>query len=148
MKSDTGVASSLKEVPLFEGLSDRELRDVIKHGRVVEHKDGSEVVHEGHKTAVGFHLILDGQANVVQAGEVQHQIRAGEYFGEIAVLDGKPRTATVRASGPLRTFSITAWDFAPLLDAHPTMARKLLIGLCAHVRALEGNTPGTGSQTT
>ena len=137
MKHDRELAGSLKEVPLFGGLSDRELRDVVQHGKVVEHKDGHEVVQEGRQSAVGFHLILDGHASVVKGVDARGRMGPGDYFGEIALLDGKPRSATVRADGDLRTFSITAWDFQPLLDAHPKMAHALLLGLCAHVRAAE-----------
>lgn len=138
MKHESELADSLRDIPLFEGLSDRELRDVVKHGAVVDHKDGHEVVQEGRETAVGFHLILDGHANVLQGGDVRSQLGPGDYFGEIALLDGKPRSATVRAAGgALRTFSVLAWEFKPLLDAHPQLSYKLLIGLCAHVRAME-----------
>jgi CRP-like cAMP-binding protein len=138
MEQDSELASRLKEVPLFAGLSDRELRDVVDHGKVVQHSKGHEIVREGHQTSVGFHLILDGQATVLRGENVRHRMGPGEHFGEISLLDGKPRSVTVRAEEPLRTFSITSWAFQPLLDAHPKMAHGLLLGLCAQIRAMEG----------
>lgn len=142
MARTSGLADRLKAVPLFAGLSDRELRDVVDHGKVVTHRPGHEVVQEGSSLTVGFHLVLDGEATVLQDGQVRRQLGAGSYFGEISLLDGKPRSATVRAETPLETFSITAWDFQPLLDRHPQMARELLVGLCAQVRSMEDGAKG------
>lgn len=134
--ADTELLERLRSVPLFEGLSDRELRDVLARTRVVEHPAGGEIVEEGHGAA-GFHLILDGNAAVLRRGEVRSTLGPGEYFGEISLIDGKPRSATVRSETVVRTLSLPAWSFGPLLDAHPSMARKLLIGLCQHVRAAD-----------
>ncbi len=136
MTDKNELRDRLKAVPLFEGLSDRELRDVVGRGRVVDHSAGRDIVEEGRGPA-GFHLILDGDATVIQGGNVRRRLSPGSYFGEVSLLDGKPRSATVRADGELRTFSIVAWDFAPLLDEHPQLARKLLTGLCAQLRAAE-----------
>ena len=126
----------LRSVPLFEGLSDRELRDVLARARVVEHPADGEIVEEGRGGA-GFHLILDGTASVVRGGQVRGTLGPGDYFGEISLIDGKPRSATIRAQSEVKTLSVPAWNFMPLLDAHPSMARKLLVGLCQHVRAME-----------
>lgn len=126
----------LRAVPLFEGLSDRELKDVLARTREVEHAAGDEIMEEG-RGGVGFHLILDGEATVVLRGGGTRTLAPGDYFGEISLIDGKPRSATVRADAPVRTLSLAAWNFEPLLDEHPTMARKLLLGLCGHIRAAE-----------
>lgn len=134
--TDPELLERLRSVPLFEGLSDRELRDVLSRARVVEHREGGEIVEEG-RGAAGFHLILDGEATVLRGGHARGALHAGDYFGEISLIDGKPRSATIRANGPVRTLSLPAWNFMPLLDAHPSMARKLLIGLCQHLRAME-----------
>lgn len=136
MKPDRELLAMLKSIPLFADLSDRELRDICMQGRVVEHAQAKEVVEEGGRP-VGFHLILDGNASVLQGGKVRRQIGAGDYFGEISLLDGKPRSATIRADSQLRTFSIAAFDFRPLLDAEPKLAGKLLLGLCTLVRSSE-----------
>lgn len=136
LMADSDMLAKLGSVPLFEGLSDKELKDVLGRTRVVEHDADREIVEEGHGS-VGFHLILDGSVTVLQNGEVRRTLGPGEYFGEISLIDGKPRSATIRTDAPVRTLSLAAWNFAPLLDAHPSMARKLLLGLCGHLRAAE-----------
>jgi CRP-like cAMP-binding protein len=125
----------LRSVPLFAGLKDRELKDVLGRAREVEHT-GGEIVEEGAK-GVGFHLILEGSVAVLQHGEVRRTLGPGDYFGEISMIDGKPRSATIRPEGTVRTLSLAAWNFEPLLEKHPKLAHELLLGLCAHVREAE-----------
>lgn len=134
--TDSDMLQRLRSVPLFAGLSDKELRDVLGRTRVVEHDADREILEEGHGSA-GFHLILDGSVRVLQNGAVLRELGPGDYFGEISLIDGKPRSATVRTGGPVRTLSLAAWNFAPLLDAHPSMSRGLLLGLCGQLRAAE-----------
>lgn len=134
--ADGDLLERLRSVPLFEGLSDKELKDVLGQTRVIEHDADREIIEEGHGSA-GFHLILDGSVTVLQNGGVRRTLGPGDYFGEISLIDGKPRSATIRTDAPVRTLSLTAWGFAPLLDAHPSLARKLLLGLCGHLRAAE-----------
>jgi CRP-like cAMP-binding protein len=133
--ADKEMVQRLRSVPLFAGMSDRELKDVLGQSREVEH-DGGEIIEEGRGGA-GFHLILDGTVTVLQGGEHRRTLGPGDYFGEISMIDGKPRSASVRPEGTVRTLSLAAWKFAPLLDAHPTMARAMLLGLCEHLRAAE-----------
>jgi CRP/FNR family transcriptional regulator, cyclic AMP receptor protein len=137
--TDGDMLERLRSVPLFSGLSDKALKDVLGRTRVVEHT-GDEIIEEGQK-GVGFHLILDGTVTVLQGGEVRRTLGPGEYFGEISLIDGKPRSATIRPDGPLRTLSLAAWNFDPLLQAHPSMAREFLLGLCAHLRSAESRLP-------
>jgi CRP/FNR family cyclic AMP-dependent transcriptional regulator len=133
--ADKDMLQKLRSVPLFAGMSDKELADVLSQTQVVDH-DGAEIIEEG-RGGVGFHLILDGTVTVLQGGGVRRTLGPGDYFGEISLIDGKPRSATVRPEGAVRTLSLTAWKFAPLLDAHPLMARAMLLGLCQHLRAAE-----------
>ena len=134
--ADKEMLERLRSVPLFEGLSNKELQDVLGRTRVVEHSGGGQILEEG-TGGIGFHLILDGTVTVLQGGVVRGTLGPGDYFGEISMIDGKARSATVRTDGDVRTLSLAAWHFAPLLDAHPSLARKLLLGLCKHVRAAE-----------
>ena len=136
--TDSEMLDRLKGVPLFAALSTKELKDVLARTRVVEHS-GGEMVEEGDK-GVGFHLILEGTAIVSQGGKVLSTLGPGDYFGEISLIDGKPRSATVRPDGPIKTLSLPAWNFESLLDKHPSIARAMLLGLCAHLRAAESRT--------
>jgi len=137
MPARSELAEMLRRVPLFEGLSRKELEAVLLSADEVDHASGKEVVSEGAEGAAGFHLILAGEAEVLQRGSRLKQITAGDFFGDIALLDGGPRSATVRALTPLRTLSITSWNFRPLLHEHPDLAYKLLIELCRRLRAAE-----------
>lgn len=136
MAVDKALMERLKGVPMFDALSDKELTDVLAQTRVVEHEAGREIVEEGHGS-VGFHLILDGQATVTQGSRTLRALGPGDYFGEISVIDGKPRSATVTADTVLHSLSLSAWKFQPLLEAHPTLTRKILLGLCETIRSIE-----------
>ena len=138
MAVSNDLAVMLRSVPLFEGLEPKELQAVLRCADEVRHAAGKAVVREGGE-GIGFHLILDGEATVTQGGRELRRLRPGDYFGDIALLDGQPRTATVTAQGPVRTLSITAWNFKPLLIEHPAMAQKLLVELCRRLRNAEAS---------
>jgi len=139
MAADAELLDRLKTVPLFEGLSDKELKAVLGQSQIVEHKENHVIVEEGRGSA-GFHLILDGQAGVSKGSQKVATLSPGNYFGEISVIDGKPRSATVTAESPVRTLSLAAWKFQTLLDDHPTITRKILLGLCQTIRSKEALT--------
>ena len=137
--SGSDSARLLRGVALFAAMPDKELQVIARATREVQHAAGKEVAHEGSKEAApGFHLILDGTATVILPnGRVVRQLSAGDYFGEISLIDGGPRSATVRADTPLRTLSIASWEFKPLLDEHPAIARYMLVEICRKLRAAE-----------
>jgi CRP/FNR family cyclic AMP-dependent transcriptional regulator len=139
MAGDKDLLDRLKTVPLFQGLSDKELKDVLGQSRVVDHEQGHDIVEAG-TGSVGFHLILDGQASVSQGARTIGSLGPGDYFGEISLIDGLPRSATVTTTTPVRTLSLAAWKFQPLLEAHPALTRKILLGLCETLRAAEAST--------
>jgi len=136
MASRDDLLALLSRVPLFEGLSKKELEAVLRSSSEVEHDAGHNIVTEGGGAA-GFHLMLAGEATVLQGGREKRTLGAGDFFGEIALIDGGPRSATVRADTRVRTLSITAWDFKPLLSEHPDMAHKVMVELCRRIRAAE-----------
>ena len=130
--SDDAV-EALRTVPLFKGMSDRALKRVAEISKEVAHPAGKTVVEEDH-SAVGFHLILSGQADATQGGAVVSTMGPGDYFGEMSLIDGKPRSASVVAKGDLRTLSIPAWNFNRLLDDNPEMMRALLVVMSERIR--------------
>jgi CRP/FNR family cyclic AMP-dependent transcriptional regulator len=134
--SKKDVLAMLGQVRLFEGLSKRELQAVYAAGKVTEFAPGKAVVEEG-ATGLGFHLILEGEAAVTVGGRKRATLRSGQYFGEMSLLDGGPRSATVRAQTPVRTLGLTSWAFLPLIDDHPSIARKLLVEVSKRLRNLE-----------
>jgi CRP/FNR family cyclic AMP-dependent transcriptional regulator len=137
MTDDEQVLDQLKAVDLFATLAGRDLKRVAASGRRVEHAAGHEIVSEGGGSA-GFHLVVGGSASVEVGGKKRPELGPGQYFGEISLLDGKPRTATVVA-GPngIVTFSLSAVDFNGLLEKHPELSKPIIVGLCARLRAAE-----------
>ena len=133
--ADEEKMQALKAVPLFQGFSDKDLARVAEITKEVHHEDG-EFVMEEDRSAVGFHLIL--------TGEVVNTMGPGAFFGEMSLIDGQPRSATVTASGPLTTLAIPAWNFNRLLDEHPEMMRALLVELSARIRNLRDRHPSRG----
>jgi CRP-like cAMP-binding protein len=126
----------LAEVDLFSGLSRRQVRTLLDRGRTVPHQTGQQVSAEG-SGSLAFHLILDGGATVSVAGTEVRSLGGGDYFGEISMIDGKPRSATVTVTEPTTTLAIPHQEFERLLSDEPDFARTLLVNLCARVRDAE-----------
>lgn len=133
-KKDT--LAMMRSVPLFEGLTKRELEAIYNAAKEVAFGADKAIVEEG-ATGVGFHMILEGEANVLVGGRRRATLGAGDYFGEMSLIDGGPRSATVRTTTPVRTVSLTSWAFLPLLDKNPSIAKKILLEMSRRLRALE-----------
>lgn len=119
------TARALAKVPLFAGCSDEDLRDIAELAHLVSFSDGSVIVPEGEE-GLGFYLVLQGEASVLQNGREINQLRAGDFFGEIALLEGTPRTASVVAAGSVVCLGILRSDFRPLLVRQPRIALRIL----------------------
>lgn len=132
--AESRILEMLGSTPLFDGLSPKELKMVAEIGKEVTFEPGREMVKQG-ATGVGFHLLVEGEAAVLVADEEVARLRAGDYFGEMSLIDGGPRSATVRAESPVRTFSLPVWDFTGLLDGNPSIGRKLLLEMTRRLRA-------------
>jgi CRP/FNR family transcriptional regulator, cyclic AMP receptor protein len=127
------LKTRLAATDLFQDLSKRSLGHLVKAGREISHADGHEVIVEG-AGAVGFHLIVNGTARVTSGGAVRRTLGVGDYFGEISVIDGRPRSASVEAVENLKTFAIEPAVFNGLLDDNPAFARKIMLLLCSRLR--------------
>lgn len=142
MARQSDVEATLAGTDLFAGVSGRTLKKLAANGQIVDHVAGHELISQGGD-GVAFHLVLDGEILIDVGGQERPSLGVGEYFGEISLLDGKPRTATAKA-GPAgaRTWALTTWKFRPLLEEHPEMCRPLLATLCARLRAAESSVAG------
>jgi CRP-like cAMP-binding protein len=129
--------ATLRTVPLFAGVSDKELKKLAGNLRERTYGDGEVVVEEG-AGGIGFFVILDGKADVSIRGEQRGHMKAGDHFGELGLLDDRyGRSATVTANGDLRCAALTSWQFKPLVREHPDMAWALLVQLAQRLMETE-----------
>ena len=132
----TAVVEALGSTDLFGPLPRRALHRVAEATSTVHHDAGKQLATQGQE-GVAFHLIVEGTATVTVGGRPGHQLGKGDYFGEIALIDGEPRSATVTVDSPMTTIALTTWDFRPLLDEEPSIAKALLLAMCARIRRSE-----------
>jgi CRP/FNR family transcriptional regulator, cyclic AMP receptor protein len=136
---DRGV-EMLRSVPLFKGLSQRELTEVLEAGREYEFAPGESIVEQGLE-AMDFYVMLDGEARLQVPGGRTARLGPGDYFGEISLLDGGPRTASITAETRVLTLRLDRTRFIALLDRHGSIARKILAEMAARLRTAEGGLP-------
>lgn len=130
---DTKV-EALSAAPLFQGLSQKELTELAMRTDDLDFPAGKVLVHEG-EVGSEFYVIMDGKAEVTQHGEVVAEDGAGDFFGEIALVEDVPRNATVTATTPLRCFMLTRGRFLHVLDEHPDVERKVMRALAKRLVA-------------
>ncbi|HET9094166.1 MAG TPA: PEP/pyruvate-binding domain-containing protein [Solirubrobacteraceae bacterium] len=125
---------TLKEIPLFAGLATEDLAKVRSLFKERRFAPGETVTKEGSGGAA-FFLIDSGEASVTVGGKPRPGMTAGDFFGEIALIDGGERSATVTAVGELVCFGLTYWDFRPLVQENSAIAWALLQSLAQKLRA-------------
>jgi len=116
--------SRLKKIPLFEKFSDDELRQIAPFAEEASAESGSVLVREGDYS-YQFVAIEEGTAKVMRDGETVAELGAGDFFGEIGLLEKSLRTATVEASTPMRLITLTGWDMARVEKAMPEAIEQL-----------------------
>ena len=134
--SDRSAVDMLKAARLFEGLSKKEVGEVARRSKEIEHSAGEEIIREGAK-GVGFHLILAGRARVTRNGRKLRELGPGDTFGDISLIDGGPRTASVVAETPVVAVRLFRRTLVELLKREPLLAIKLLQGIARRIRDLE-----------
>lgn len=127
------VIEELHAVPLFSGCSKTELRQIARLGTEATVPDGKVLTEQG-KPGSEFCLIRSGRAKCLVDGAEVAEFKAGDYFGEMALLDRGPRHATVIADGPVELLVLDAAEFRALLDSSPSITKKLLFAFAARQR--------------
>jgi CRP/FNR family transcriptional regulator, cyclic AMP receptor protein len=127
-------AEALGRCPFFRGLSRNELIALAKLTEDLEVAEGKVLTRQG-ESGSEFFVIVDGEVSVTKDGQEIRTLGSGDFFGEIALLEDTPRTATVTAKTPLRFFVLTRQAFRSMLAHQPELEQKVLSALEERVRA-------------
>jgi CRP-like cAMP-binding protein len=128
------LAEHLEQVPLFSHTSHLERGAVARHAEERSFDDDTVLVEQG-TPGDAFYVVIEGSARVVRDGEVMTTLGSGEWFGELALLDGAPRSATVVADGPVTVAMLPRAMFRMALREFPDLTEQLLAGMAAQLRA-------------
>lgn len=129
-------AAMLAHVPLFSGLSRRHLRNISDEAEEVSFLEGETIVRAGEPGGT-FFVVLEGEVRVVRGSRTIARMGPGEFFGEISLLDGGPRTATVVAETPISAVRVSKRSFDRVVTREPTVAAKVLAVVARRLREAE-----------
>ena len=127
------IVDHLKAVPLFQGMTDPALEAVAALANEVTIADGATVTREGDP-GDSFFVIVDGQLRISRHGETIRDLGPGDFLGEISLVDGRPRTATAVAVGPVDAIVIERPAFLELMDRFGAVRLGILMALSDRIR--------------
>ena len=136
-----GYEDTLGSIPIFSRLERQDLERLAKAVVPRKYAKGEEIVKEGEQ-AVAFYVIAKGKVAVTKAGQALAEFVAGESFGDMALLDGFPRVASVVAQEETECLVMTRWDFAVELRTNPSIALAMLPILSKRIRELDDRLVG------
>ena len=134
MAVKTDPTESLRRVPLFAGMDKKELDLVARLLKEQPYSAGTTIVKSG-SGGHGLYIIKEGRVTVVREGQAVATLGPGQFFGEISVLDGGPRTADVRADTDTVCLTLISWEAKPLLMEAPTITYKMLLEMVKRLRS-------------
>jgi CRP-like cAMP-binding protein len=126
----------LGQVPLFEGLSRRHLKKLAEHADEISFREKETIVEEDQPGG-SFFVIVEGEVKVRQGGKEIATAGPGEFFGEISLLDGGPRSATVVADTPVVVIRLFKSSFDRVVKEEPQVAGKILTVVARRLREAE-----------
>jgi CRP-like cAMP-binding protein len=130
----TDPTESLRRVPLFAGLDRKELDLLAKLAREQRYEPGATIVSSG-ASGHGLYIIKEGNVSVVRDGQKVASMGPGQFFGEISVLDGGPRTADVKADTETTCLTLISWEIKPLLMDNAAISYKMLLEMVKRLRS-------------
>jgi CRP-like cAMP-binding protein len=134
------VIPTMERSPLFAGLNKGQIRNAAERFEDSTYLAGHGVLTEG-MSGPDFFIILEGEADVIVDGNIIHHLHAGDFFGEVAALDGKSRTASVNATSRLRCLTLGDGSFRQFLIENPVIAVNLLPEIVRRFRSVAPNAP-------
>lgn len=134
--ADAKVIEALDRVPLFAGLSKKTMQQIATMCHLHQFDPGEEIVTQGD-TSGRFYMIISGHAEVRVNGHAVNMLGAGQHFGEYAVIDREPRSASVIATTEVSAFSLASITLRPLLKEQPEITYRLLLNVCERLRAAQ-----------
>ena len=132
----SAVIDHLTQVPLFRGMTQSALEAVAGLAAQTEFADGDEMTREGDE-GDAFYVVVDGQLVISQNGMTVRNLGPGDFLGEISLIDGRPRTATATAAGPVKALVIRRPEFLDLMDRFGAVRLGVLMALTERVRSDE-----------
>ena len=123
----------LRKVPLFSKLNKKHLNQIAKNAVETSIRKGELLARQGTKGS-DFTFIVEGKAWVERDGKIINYLSGGEFFGEISLIDGKPREASVIAETDMVVLVVEANSFDHLLDTVPGLQKNILVSLCSYLR--------------
>jgi len=136
LRSRSAKVDLLTKVPLFDGLSKRQLNQIAKYADEKSMRPG-DVLARQNKPGTEFVFIVEGKVKIKKSDKLVNRLSAGDFFGEISLVDGKPRTATVEAETDGTLMVVDAKSFQRLLDTVPGLQKKILAAICGYLRVCE-----------
>lgn len=127
----------LAHTPLFAGLSRRNLKRIAEVTQVARASKGSMVVAAGAPGATSFYVIVEGTVDVVKQGSAVNRLGPGDFFGELGVIDGGRRTASIVATSDVVALRLTRAAFRKVMTEEPGIAYRVMESLVARIRAAQ-----------
>lgn len=127
------VVEHFRGVPMFSGMSKDGLRAVVTAATEIDVRGGKVIVREGEIDRY-LYVIVEGRATVLHRGAKLRELGVGDFFGDLAFLDGGPRTATVTAASDMRILILSPREMSQVIEREPALAMTMLRGLATRLR--------------
>jgi CRP-like cAMP-binding protein len=132
-KDDPAVLRMLEQVPLFSGLGKKQLKNIVEISTQREYPVGEVIEKEGDM-GITFYMILNGSVEVRKGKKVLAKLGRGQFFGEMALVDKQPRSASVVAIEPTKCLLTRAWNWSGIISSEPKVAMALIQEMARRLR--------------